>query len=433
MNEQYSESDSSAPLNPFHQERPLCGASIGAYIGHKHLPPVSYGGVVRVDGEPYGMTVHHLLDAPSDEDNSEYGEDEGDPERSSARRSDGDNPWLAGVAGHPTLQTVPTDSMFPLEISDDDEPSSEEEEYSDEEYVSSDEEYDNESVGTDDTGATEGDLKGIKPGSENDIVVTQPALDDVDEDFFPSEDDKDDDHLDSHRLGYVYASSGIRRWEREGIKHEVDWALLKLDENRLQPYNLVQGGKRHLSNPSFLGNRSPKLLEPVCRSAAYSPDDDEYPVRIAKSEELGNLRVHCFGRTSGLQGGTINQAMSSVRIYRRRTFSRSWNVVGTFGGMLTPFLPSSIQMLNTISSWRRFWRLGHRQRTRSRLRPRARLVRAQCHCIHLPNGSPPRGYQTHPSRVADLSSRRRGRRRCYRRCAALKPSSRQWSLDRREI
>jgi hypothetical protein len=71
MNEEYSPSDAT-PLNPFHQERPLCGASIGAYVGDKHLPPVSYGGVVNVDGEPYGMTVHHLLDAPSDEDDSEF-------------------------------------------------------------------------------------------------------------------------------------------------------------------------------------------------------------------------------------------------------------------------------------------------------------------------------------------------------------------------
>jgi hypothetical protein len=333
-NAQY-DSDSSAPLNPFHQERPLCGASIGAYLGHKHLPPVSFGGVVRVDGEPYGMTVHHLLDAPSDEDNSEYEEDEinGYPERSSARRNNNDNPWLAGVAGHPTLQTVPTDSMFPFEISDDDEPSSEEEEeYSDEEeYVSSDEDSDNESINTDNTSATRGDLKGICPRSGNNIYVTQPALDDVDEDFFPSEEDKDDDHLDSHKLGYVFASSGIRRWKRKGVKHEIDWALLKLDEDRLQPYNLVQGGKKHLSNPEYLRSRTPKLVEPVCRGAVYNPDDDEYPVRVAKTEELGNLRVHCFGRTSGLQSGIISEAMSSVRIYMRNSFSRSWNVIGNFG------------------------------------------------------------------------------------------------------
>lgn len=335
MSNQIYDSDSSSPLNPFHQERPLCGASIGAYMGNKHLPPVSFGGVVRVDNVPYGMTVHHLLDAPSDDDNSEYDEEDTTdyPERSSARRNDNDNPWLAGIAGNPELQRAPTDLMFPLEISDDDEASSEEEEvYSDEEeYVSSDEESDNESVDTDNTAGTRGDLKGVVPGHGNEIYVTQPALDDVEEDFFPSEEDKDDDHLDSHKLGYVYASSGIRRWKRKGVKHEIDWALLKLDEHRLQPYNLVQGGKRHLVDPHQLRSRTPKLVEPICRGFVFKPDDDEYPVRVAKTEELGSLHVHCFGRTSGLQTGVISEAMSSVRIYQRSSFSRSWNVIGGFG------------------------------------------------------------------------------------------------------
>jgi hypothetical protein len=348
MNAAYS--DDSTPLNPFHQERPLCGASIGAYVGDKHLPPVSYGGVVRVDDEVFGMTVHHLLDAPSDEDNSEFEEEESmsGAERSSARRSEvGFNPWLTGMAGHPTLQTVPTDSMFPLEISDDDEPALSEDEYEgeeyseEEEYPSSDEEESgDESVGTLTTRGTEGDLNGIAPGTGNNIFVTQPALDDVDDDFFPSEEDKDDEHLYSHKLGCVHASSGIRRLTRNKIPHEIDWCLMKLDNERLQPYNLVQGGKKHLSNPQMSYCPSPKLLEPVSRGVVYKPEDDEYPVRIAKTEELGNLRVHCFGRTSGLQGGIIGEAMSSVRIYRRSSFSRSWHVVGNFGGrfILTIFM-----------------------------------------------------------------------------------------------
>jgi hypothetical protein len=331
MNESSSDA-TDTPLNPFHQERPLCGASIGAYVGNKHLPPVSYGGVVRIDGEPFGMTVHHLLDSPS-EDDSEYGEDEAaaGAERSSARRSDGFNQWLAGMAGHPTLQTVPTDSMFPLEISDDDDTSSGEEEFAEfsdeEEYSTSDEESEDDSVNTKDTG----DLQGILPGDGSKIFVTQPALDDVDEDFFPSEEDKDDDHLDSHKLGHVHASSGIRRWKRNDLTHEIDWALLKLDEDRLQPYNVVQGGRKHLRNPTLASRRTPKLAEPVCRGSIYQPEDDEYPVKIAKSNELGNLRVHCFGRTSGLQGGVISEAMSLVKIYGRTGFSHSWHVVGNFG------------------------------------------------------------------------------------------------------
>src|SRR5699024_3619614 len=62
-------------LNPCYQERPLCGASIGAFRNDEHLPPVSYGGAILVDGMPYGMTVHHMLEAPSDgeEDEEETG------------------------------------------------------------------------------------------------------------------------------------------------------------------------------------------------------------------------------------------------------------------------------------------------------------------------------------------------------------------------
>lgn len=67
--------DDSEPVNRFHQKRPLCGASIGAYRNGEHLPPVSYGGVILVDDSPYGMSVHHLLDAPSDDEDSEQ-EDE---------------------------------------------------------------------------------------------------------------------------------------------------------------------------------------------------------------------------------------------------------------------------------------------------------------------------------------------------------------------
>ncbi|KAF2431427.1 hypothetical protein EJ08DRAFT_587448 [Tothia fuscella] len=333
MNEEYG--DEGAPLNPFHQERPLCGASIGAYVGDKHLPPVSFGGVIRVDGEHYGMTVHHLLDSPSDDDSED--EAAGGAERSSARRSDGFDSWLAGIAEHPTLQRVPTDSVFALEISDDEEDLElssveDESEYIEEdEYDTSEEESEGESVETGVSQRTEGDLKGIQPGGGSNILVTQPALDDVDEDFFPNEEDKDDDHLDSHKLGHIHASSGIRRWNRNGTKHEIDWALLQLDENRIQPYNLVQGGRKHLTKPNIASRLSARLLEPVCRGVVYQPEDDEYPIKIARSNELSNLRVHCFGRTSGLQGGIISEAMSAVRIYRRRSFSRSWHVVGNFG------------------------------------------------------------------------------------------------------
>lgn len=58
------ESQETPAANPDYQEKPQNGASIGAWIGDKHLPPVSLGGVIMVDDKPYGMTVHHMLDDP---------------------------------------------------------------------------------------------------------------------------------------------------------------------------------------------------------------------------------------------------------------------------------------------------------------------------------------------------------------------------------
>lgn len=54
--------------NTQHQQRPLNGASIGPYCEDQPMAPVSFGGMVMIDGEPFGMSVHHMLDAPSDDD-----------------------------------------------------------------------------------------------------------------------------------------------------------------------------------------------------------------------------------------------------------------------------------------------------------------------------------------------------------------------------
>jgi len=305
--------------NPFHYERPLCGASIGAYVG-EHLPPVSYGGVVLIDGQPYGMSVHHLLDAPSEDEGSDFGDEESHEEvpRSSARPEH--LSMLAGMGMNPALLDVP-DMDYPLEITDESDNALSDEDFDTDELFESDSDDDNEV-------ATQGDINGITPGEGAHIYITQPAIDDVDDGFFPCPEDRDDDHLSSHKLGHVHASSGIRRWNRNGVVHEIDWALLKLDNNRMQPYNLVQGGKRYCAKSS---NFCPNLIEPVVRQN-FTADEDEYPSQVARAEALGNLRVHCFGRTSGLQGGVIGEAMSSLRIYKRGSFSRSWHVVGNFGG-----------------------------------------------------------------------------------------------------
>ena len=331
-----------AVMNPYHQQRPLCGASIGAFNGKQHLPPVSYGGVVLVDDEPLGMSVHHLLDAPSD-DESDAEDEVASPNPYDAVLSSAtsnNNPWLMGMGAQPGLELandapVP---MWDLELSDDEDFGSEEDDEA-ESFNFSDSESDSEDMSDQEamtdsmlSRVTVGDIEGIELGEGEDIKVTQPAIDDVDDGFFPNEEDKDEDHLDSHELGHVHASSGIRRWKRDGILHEIDWALLKLNDDRMQPYNVCQGGRRFAFGSMKLDQReiSSKLEEPVNRRH-YNPSEDEYPNGVAAADSLGGLNVHCFGRTTGLQGGMVGQAMSSVRIYRRKSFSRSWHVAGGFG------------------------------------------------------------------------------------------------------
>lgn len=64
--------------NRAYQEKPLSGASIGACLNGRPLPPGTYGGLILVDGQPFGMTVHHLLDPESEEDGEgETDEDDG--------------------------------------------------------------------------------------------------------------------------------------------------------------------------------------------------------------------------------------------------------------------------------------------------------------------------------------------------------------------
>jgi len=327
--------------NPFHQQRPVCGASIGAFRG-EHLPPVSYGGVILVDDEPLGMSVHHLLDAPSDDesDSEDEAPSPNDAILSSANAST--NHWLMAMGSQPGVQVAPESPvpMWELEISDDEGPNSSNDDQtsfdfsSDSELDSDDESEEDEELADSSTSrVTVGDIEGIELGDGEEIRITQPAIDDVEDDFFPSEEDRDDDHLDSHELGHVHASSGIRRWKRDGVVHEIDWALLKLNEDRLQPYNLVQGGRRFCFNRIIEQDQreiSAKLEHPVSRRH-YTPEEDEYPNGVASADSLGGLNVHCFGRTTGLQGGMVGSAMSSVRIYRRKTFSRSWHVAGGFG------------------------------------------------------------------------------------------------------
>ncbi|KAI5209486.1 hypothetical protein E4T39_00714 [Aureobasidium subglaciale] len=310
-----------APLNPFWQERPLCGASIGAYLpDYGHLEPVSLGGIVKVDDKEYGMSVHHMLEPPTDEEDSTDSDSELDEQanqgahRSSARTSGPVQPRLVPEASDDHGYLSDLSSVSSGGSNEDG-------------YVSSDFESDvsdNEDAGN---------KPGISTSSSKTVQVTQPAFGDaVAEDLHADDattEELDEDHLSSYKLGKVYASSGLRRLNQDGRRFEIDWALLELDPPRLQPYNLIQGGRRHCKSPvSF----KPDLKPPVCRrSNLYTADEDWYPTEIVPATNLANLEVHCLGRTSGLKTGVIGAAMSFVKIKGRRNFSLSWTVVGDFG------------------------------------------------------------------------------------------------------
>lgn len=321
---------SEASLNPYYQQKPICGASIGAFRDEEHLPPVSYGGAILVDGMPYGMTVHHMLDPPSDDEE----DDEADlPPRSSA------NPALIGEQFSTELQHSWCDEdpeiSYEFEISDDEDfddasilDSVDEsfDEYWLSDDNSTDDGLDDDDYDDDDDNASIGDTAGVDPAEDPQLVVTQPAIDDIHDDFFPTLEDKDDEHLTSHSLGYIHASSGVRRWLREGVKHEVDWALIKIHEARMEPCNnIVHDTDASSSRYASKSGRS------SARSSTSKPETTSLD-KVAKIEELGGTKVHCCGRTSGLQTGQISKAMTLVKMHGRQSFSTSFCVHGNFGG-----------------------------------------------------------------------------------------------------
>ncbi|PYH95786.1 HET-s/LopB domain protein [Aspergillus ellipticus CBS 707.79] len=322
--------------NPCYEPRPLCGASIGAFMNDEHLPPVSYGGAILVDGMPYGMTVHHMLESPSDE------EDADDQDTSGPLRSAGNWPRQAPVPpqnpeyiyswrdeGQSDLSSDPD---LEFEVSEDEDgddvslsPSLDgnfDDSYLSEGY-SSDEDGGNADDAYADDAASIGDTPGIDPEDEPPLFVTQPAIDDVDENFFPCPEDRDDEHLASHSFGYVHASSGVRRWTRKGLLHEIDWALIKINDDRMDVRNIVYD-KTSLTRPDPYRQRRG---EPARMPQA----ETIYLNNVARLEDLGGIRVHCCGRTSGLQTGQISRAMTLVKLHGRQTFSTSFCVEGNFG------------------------------------------------------------------------------------------------------
>lgn len=275
-------------VNPEFQERPGNGASIGAWIGDRHLPPVSFGGLVLVDDRIYGMTVHHMLDDPE----RDFGH--GETTRSSAIPG---HDWFAeSQAG-----SSAADDDFGYELSD-----TESEAYSESDITSDwgDDEEDEDEF-------EPGDIPGIEPGCGDGYIVTQPALDDVEEGFYPSQDTENEDHLDTFSLGEVYASSGIRRKEVNGLVHEVDWALFEFSSDRLPDDNLMP--KAH--HDSTLAKLKRNDGRPHLR-----------PTTVAPLKSLPGLQVQCMARTSGLQTGQILPALTSVKIYGRTSPSHAYQI-----------------------------------------------------------------------------------------------------------
>lgn len=292
------EDDTTDAVNPEYQEKPGNGASIGAWIGDRHLPPVSFGGLVMVDNKTYGMTVHHMLDDPD----RDFGQ--GEANRSMA------NPGSEWFADSMEDSVADFDEEYAFELSD-----SESETYSETDITSEydeDEDYDEEEFDE------PGDIPGIEPGCGDGYVVTQPALDDVEEGFFPSTETEDEDHLDTFSLGEVYASSGIRRKNANGLVHEVDWALFQFADDR-QPSD----------------NTMPLAAPTSTLPAAKTQGGQLRPTKIASFSSLPGTEVQCVARTSGLQTGTILPALTSVKIYGRTSPSHTYQIASTPGDELS--------------------------------------------------------------------------------------------------
>ncbi|KAL9594733.1 MAG: hypothetical protein Q9219_006872 [cf. Caloplaca sp. 3 TL-2023] len=283
-----------------YQERPSCGASIGAYLDEQHLPPVSFGGTVLVDGEPYGMSVHHMLE----NDDIDFGFDDTITLHRSMAPAGRNSGQDKDDSGKYWNMTSPPEALYPFELSDE-----EDEGYrsgADDEDLS---DFDPSQWDTPEAPELDdvdmGDTPGVEPGHGETLLVTQPAVDDVDEGFFPSEEDIDEDHLASHTFGHIHASSGIRRTSRGPISHEVDWALIKIREHRQGNTNIIRDENRQCSTNT--------------------------PRRVVEACKLGGLKVHALGRTSGLQTGTILPSMVTVKMPGRISHSQSWQVAGKFG------------------------------------------------------------------------------------------------------
>lgn len=286
------------------QERPSNGASIGAWVGDRHLPPVSFGGLVVVDEKIYGMTVHHMLDDPDAEQSTLTPKQAQRIQRSMA----GSKPQVPDLAAW-YAQQYPEEESTPISENSSDsgdfaaEFSEAESETNTESAVTSS--YYDSDEDAEDEYDQPGDIPGVEPGCGDGYIVSQPAMDDVEEGFYASTDTQDEEHLDTFSLGEVFASSGIRRRNDErGLIHEIDWALFEFKDDRLPDENTIP------------------------RACA----EDGYPMQpstVLSATALPNLKVQCMARTSGLQTGLILPALTSVKIYGRTSPSHTYQVTNS--------------------------------------------------------------------------------------------------------
>lgn len=351
-----------------YQPWPGCGASIGAWTNEQHLPPVSFGGTVVVDGQPYGMTVHHMLDDPDDIERDNIRAGPQAPRRSTAPRSTAQTADLETETRFMGSEDDLPEALDELKLYDEDElaDTSDEEDASDAEsdastirpdysvmdengdeffFLDDDEEDDDEAPDLEDdeeghsseesedeeTGSI-GDTPSIQADryDDEDFCITQPAWDDVPENFFSDDPEyRDEEHLLSHSFGLVHASSGLKRIEKNNIKHEVDWALIRIKDSRLNltcnPEAAAMAGLPSRNPPQSSKSKRRK------KSMQGSIFAEPALTAVTPLSSLPKLHVSSTGRSSGRTTGRISQAMSLLKLPGRASFSYSFTVEGGMG------------------------------------------------------------------------------------------------------
>jgi hypothetical protein len=272
-----------------------------------------------VDDQPYGMTVHHMLDEPPQihtegAHHEHYPAKVAEPPDLAA--------WYERQQQQQQHESEPESessssgsSSYACEFSDSESDASESAITS---QTSQDDE-DSDSGGP--TYDQPGDIPGIEPGCGDGFFITQPAFDDVSENTYTGL-SPDTQHLERCKLGVMYASSGIRRRREEdsGLLHEVDWALFHFREDRRPHENDIH--EADAASAKKAGKRASTAQN------LQQPSSIIHPTTVVPTMSLPGLEVQCVARTSGLQQGHILHALVSLKIYGRKSPSDSYQVIG---------------------------------------------------------------------------------------------------------